>query len=317
MLPSIQSTNRIIMVRPACFCFNTETAVSNAFQNTQYADLTSKEKVQQQALNEFNHMVEKLRSYNVDVDVFDDTSIPIKPDAIFPNNWFSTHSDGTIILYPMLAENRRFERRMDIIKNLSIMYNVNAIIDLSVYENRNQYLEGTGSLVIDHINKTIYAIRSPRTNENIIQHVIKLINYNSPPIVFDSIDENQKPIYHTNVMMTIGTYVIIICLQSITNKEQRDKIIKSFKISNQRKLIDITLEQMKHFAGNMLEIQNKYGDYFLVMSKSAYDCLTDQQRNDIEQTNTKLIYFDISTIEQCGGGSVRCMIAENFLPKNN
>jgi hypothetical protein len=310
------STNRIIMVRPACFCFNTETAISNAFQNDQYANSTTKE-IQEKALREFNQMVEQLRSNGVHVDVFDDTLSPIKPDAIFPNNWFTTHSNGTIILYPMLAENRRLERRDDLIKTLTQNYRVTAIIDLSVYEQRDQYLEGTGSLVLDRLNKIAYAIRSPRTHEVIVEHFTKLMDYQQPPIIFDSVDDHQKPIYHTNVMMAIGTYVAIICLESIVNKEQRNDIVKSLEQNGKRTVINITLEQMKHFAGNMLEIRNDKGDYLLVMSKSAYDSLTDQQRNSIEQTNTKLIYFDISTIEQCGGGSVRCMIAENFLPKNN
>jgi hypothetical protein len=316
-MSSTQSTNRVIMIRPACFCFNTETAISNAFQNNQYADSSSAEKIQQQALIEFNRMIEQLRSYGVHVDVFDDTSSPIKPDAIFPNNWFTTHSDGTIILYPMLAENRRLERREDLIKTLSKSYQVTAIIDLSVYEQRNQYLEGTGSLVLDRINKIVYAIRSPRTHEIVIEHFTKLMNYQQPPIIFDSVDGNQKPIYHTNVMMAIGTHVAIICLGSIIDKEQRNKIIKSLEQNGKRKIIEITLEQMKQFAGNMLEVQNKQGQYLLAMSKSAYDSLNDEQRNLIEKTNTKLIYFDVSTIEQCGGGSVRCMIAENFLPQNN
>lgn len=311
-MSSTQSTNRIIMIRPACFCFNTETAISNAFQNNQYADSSAAEKIQQQALIEFNRMVEQLRSHDIHVDVFDDTATPIKPDAIFPNNWFTTHTDGTIILYPMLAENRRLERRLDLIKTLTETYQVTAIIDLSESEKRQQYLEGTGSLVLDRINKIVYAVRSPRTNDIIIEKFTNLMNYQQPAIIFDSVDSNQKPIYHTNVMMAIGTHVAIICLQSIINIEQREKIIQSLEKS-QRKIIEITLEQMTQFAGNMLEIQNKQGDYFLVMSKVAFNSLTDQQRNDIEQTNTKLIYFDVSTIEQCGGGSVRCMIAENFL----
>ncbi|CAF3229244.1 unnamed protein product [Rotaria socialis] len=311
-----QSTSNIIMIRPACFCFNTETASSNVFQKDQYADPSAANKIPQQALKEFDHMVEQLRSYGVDVDVIDDTPSPIKPDAIFPNNWFSTHSDGTIVLYPMLAENRRIERRQDIIKNLCQTHHVTAIIDLSVYEQRNQFLEGTGSLVLDRINKILYAIRSPRTHETVVQRFTELINYQQPPIIFDSIDDNQKPIYHTNVIMAIGTRVAIICLESIVDQEQRNTIVKSLEQNGKRKIINITLEQLKNFAGNMLEVKNKQGDYLLAMSKTAYDSLTNEQKNLIEATNTKLIYFDVSTIEQCGGGSVRCMIAENFLAEN-
>lgn len=315
-MSSTQSTSNVIMIRPACFCFNTETAISNAFQNDEYADSSSAHKTQQQALQEFDSMVEQLRSHGVHVDVFDDTPSPIKPDAIFPNNWFTTHSDGTIILYPMLAENRRLERRQDLIKKLIETYHVTSVVDLSVYEQRNQYLEGTGSLVLDRTNKIVYAVRSPRTHEVIVQHFAKLMNYQQPPIIFDSTDDKQKPIYHTNVMMAIGTYVAIVCLDSIVDKEHRNTIIKSLEQHGKRKVIIITLEQMKHFAGNMLEIQNKQGQHLLVMSKSAYDSLTDEQRNIIENNNTKIVYFNASTIEQCGGGSVRCMIAENFLPQN-
>ena len=304
------------MVRPACFCFNTETAVSNAFQNDQYAKSSIANQIQQQAVLEFDRMVEQLRSHGVHVDICDDTPSPIKPDAIFPNNWFSTHSDGTIILYPMLAENRRLERRLDLIKKLTETHQVSAIIDLSPYEQRNQYLEGTGSLLLDRVNKIAYAVRSPRTHDTIVQHFTKLMNYQQPPIIFDSVDQNQKPIYHTNVMMAIGTHIVIICLESIPEKEQKEMVVKSLEQDGKRKLIDITMEQMSQFAGNMLEVQNKQGELLLAMSKTAYDSLTNEQRSTIEKTNTKLVYFDISTIEQCGGGSVRCMIAENFLSQN-
>lgn len=316
-MASNQSTNHVIMIRPACFCFNIETASSNAFQNDQYADSSLENNIQQKALKEFDQMVERIRTYDIHVDVFDDTSLPIKPDAIFPNNWFSTHSDGTIVLYPMLAENRRLERRHDIIKDLSRTHYVTAIIDLSVYEQRNQFLEGTGSLVLDRINKIVYAIRSPRTHETVIQHFTKLLDFQQPPIIFDSVDRNGKPIYHTNVIMAIGTHVAVICLDSIVDKEQRTTICKSLEQNGKRKIIDITFEQLQNFAGNMLEVRNKQGDYLLFMSKRAYDSLTDEQRNIIEATNTKLVSFDVSTIEECGGGSVRCMIAENFLLKNN
>jgi hypothetical protein len=312
-MTSTQSTSRVIMVRPACFCFNTETAISNAFQNNQYANSSSANQIQQQALIEFDQMVEQLRSHGVYVDVVDDTPSPIKPDAIFPNNWFSTHSDGTIILYPMLAENRRLERREDLIKKLTQTHHVTAVIDFTPYQKHNQYLEGTGSLLLDRINKIVYAVRSPRTHDTIVEHFTKLMNYQQPPILFDSVDGNQKPIYHTNVMMAIGTHVAIICSESIPDKQQRDRVVKSLEQNGKRKIIDITIEQMNHFAGNMLELQNSKGEYLLVMSKSAFDSLTDEQRNLIEETNTQLVYFDVSTIEQCGGGSVRCMIAENFL----
>jgi hypothetical protein len=311
----MQSTSRVIMIRPASFCMNIETAVTNAFQR--FANSLSLDQVQQRALIEFNNMVKKLKSHGVHVDVFDDTPTPRKPDAIFPNNWFSTHSNGTIFLYPMLVASRRLERRLDLIKKLTETHRVNAIIDLSPYEQRNQCLEGTGSLLLDRVNKIAYAARSPRTHDTIVQHFTKLMNYQQPPIIFDSVDKNQKPIYHTNVMMAIGTHAAIICLESIPDKGQKEMIVKSLEQNGKRKIIDITMEQMNQFAGNMLEVQNKQGHLLLVMSKTAYDSLTNEQRSTIEKTNTKLVYFDISTIEQCGGGSVRCMIAENFLQPNN
>jgi len=306
-----QSTNSLIMIRPAHFCFNTETAVSNGFQNVDYTN----SQVQQQALKEFDEMVDELRSENIHVNVFDDTSEPIKPDAIFPNNWFTTHPNGTIILYPMLAINRRLERRTDIFESLAENFQVKNLIDLSSYEQTNEFLEGTGSMVFDHLNKRIFAVRSTRTNEKIVRHVAELLNYKSPPILFDSCDDKHQPIYHTNVMMSIGTFIAIICLESIVNHEQRNEIIKLLENNQQRKLINITLEQMKNFAGNMLEIITGQDESIYVMSKTAYQCLTVEQRNIFEQANIRLRFFDTTTIEQCGGGSVRCMIAENFLPR--
>ena len=309
-----QSTDRLIMVRPASFCFNDETATSNAFQQSSFADQSTTERIQHQALKEFDHMVEQLRSHHLHVDVFDDTATPIKPDAIFPNNWFSTHADGTIVLYPMLTENRRRERRLDLIDKLTTMSRTSAIIDLSINERRNRFLEGTGSLVLDRIHRIVYAVRSPRTDPCLVERFTQLMNYQQPPVIFDSVDDQNRPIYHTNVMMTIGTRIAILCLESIPDPEQGARVVESLRQNDQRTVLCITLEQMKRFAGNMLEIRNASGEDFLVMSKSAYDSLSDQQRETIEQTQTKLLNFDVSTIEQCGGGSVRCMIAENFLP---
>ena len=312
-----QSTNRLIMLRPACFCFNTETAISNAFQNPSYAQNSSANNIQQQALIEFDRMVDKLRTNGIHVDVFQDTSLPIKPDAIFPNNWFSTHPDGTIVLYPMLAENRRLERRTDLIQHLIHTHHVTAVIDFSAYEQRQEFLEGTGSLVLDRLNRKIYAVRSPRTHTNIIDHWMKVLDYHRPAIIFDSVDSNDQAIYHTNVMMAIGTNLAVICSESIKNDGERTRVIESLKENSSRTIVEITLEQMNHFAGNMLEVQNEHGESFLVMSKAAHDCLTDEQRQSIERTKTKLLDFDVSTIEQCGGGSARCMIAENFLLPNH
>ena len=299
------------MVRPARLCFNLETASSNAFQK--HLDSSG---VQQRALVEFDRMVEQLRAYEIHVDVLDDTPLPVKPDAVFPNNWFSTHDDGTIVLYPMLAENRRLERRHDLIDTLAELYQVNAVVDLSVNERRERFLEGTGSMVLDRMHRIAYAVRSPRTHETIVESFAQWMEYQQPAMVFDSVDESGKSIYHTNVMMAIGTRVAVICLKSIPDDEQRQRIVRSLEVDGQRTVVSITLEQMKHFAGNMLEVQNRHGERFLAMSKQAFESLDEQQRLAIEATDTTLISFDIATIEQCGGGSVRCMIAENFLPQN-
>jgi hypothetical protein len=313
-MTSKQASNRLIMIRPARFGFNQQTAITNAFQNEQYADLLATIRVEQQALLEFDRMVEQLRQNHVHVDVFDDTSEPIKPDAIFPNNWFSTHDDGILVLYPMLAENRRLERRQDLIDQFINRYHITGIIDLSVNEQRHQYLEGTGSLVLDRVNRIMYAVRSPRTNPTMAERFRQLMNYRQSSMIFDSIDDNNLAIYHTNVMMSIGTRIAIVCLESVNDQQQRDLIIHNLEHNGQRTLVIITWQQMKQFAGNTLEVENQHGESILLMSRSAYDSLNDQQRHTIERAQTKILYFDIPTIERCGGGSVRCMIAENFLP---
>ena len=259
-------------------------------------------------------MVEELRAHQIHVDVVEDTSTPIKPDAIFPNNWFSTHDDGTLLLYPMLAENRRRERRLDLIEQLTTASQTSAIIDLSVNERRNHFLEGTGSLVLDRVNRIVYAARSPRTDPRLVERFAELLNYQQPAQVFDSVDDQHRAIYHTNVMMAIGTRIAVLCLESIVDREQGQRLVESLRQNGQRAVLCITWPQMKQFAGNMLEVRNASGEEFLLLSKAAFDSLTDQQRQTIEQTQTKLLPLDISTIEHCGGGSVRCMIAENFLP---
>jgi hypothetical protein len=316
-MASAQSPSRVIMIRPACFCLLTESAAIIPFQNLKFASTLSEEDTHRLALKEFDLMVEQLRSHGVHVDVFEDTLSPKKPDAIFPNNWISTHADGTIILYSMVEHCRRLERRYDIVKQLTKTHHVSTVIDLSPHEERCEHLEGTGSIVLDRVNKIVYAVRSPHTHEKVVERVTKLLHYQEPPVIFDSVDKDHKGIYHTNVMMAIGTNFAIICSESIVDKEQRKKIVKLLEQNGQRKIIDITLDQMKRFVGNALELQNQQGEYLLVVSKLAFDSLTDEQKKLIEQTNTKLIQFNINTIEQVSGGGARCMIAENFLTPNN
>ena len=304
---SQQSTHRLLMIRPNKFGFNHETASSNAFQND---DQTSNETISDLALKEFDAMVEKLRSNDLEVDVFHDTESIRKPDAIFPNNWLSTHADGTIVVYPMMAENRREERRNDIIDWLKENFRVNTVIDLSSNERRGFYLEGTGSLVLDRLNRVVYASESVRTDSSLVQHLTNLIQYKTSPIIFQSFDEEKRPIYHTNVMLTLTTDLAVVCLQAIEDLKQRQCLIESLR---NRTILSLSHEQMKEFAGNMLEVVNRRGEKYLLMSKRADQSLTDEQREKINGCQLKTLVFDVSTIEKYGGGSVRCMICENFL----
>lgn len=304
----MQSTNNILLVRPATFAFNTETAGSNAFQiNLKETE----ENIKTKKLAEFNAFVETLRSKGVNVTVVEDTVEPEKPDAIFPNNWVSFHADGTIILYPMYAQNRQYERRPDIIETLKKDFNVTNILDLSKYEKEQKYLEGTGSIIFDHTNKKAYACLSPRTDKELFIEVCEYLNYE--PIPFYAHDENGKEIYHTNVMMCIAEKFSVICLASISDSEEKVRVITSLTKTNHQ-IIDISFEQMKSFAGNMLELQGKDNQKLLALSQSAFDSLADLQKKEIEKY-CELVPLNIKTIETIGGGSARCMIAEIFLPE--
>ncbi len=301
-----QSTDQIFMVRPASFGFNAETAVSNAFQHK--VDLSSNE-IKERALREFDLYVDKLRQVGIDVKVIQDTEKPIKPDAIFPNNWGSFHEDGTVILYPMAAPNRRIEKRKDIIDDFKANYNVSRIIDLSKYEQEELFCEGTGSIIFDHINKVAYAGLSPRTNKDVFTDVCSVIDYK--PVCFVSTDANGKEIYHTNVMMCVSEKFAVVCLESIRDEVEKDNVIKILEETG-HEIVEITLDQVCQFAGNMLSVCNKEGQEYLVMSQSAFDALTEEQKEALINYN-ELFPVDISTIEKIGGGSARCMISEIFL----
>ena len=305
-----QSTNSVFLIRPVSFNYNAETALSNSFQNK--TELSPSEVVQK-AIEEFDALSEKLKSRGVDVNVFEDTAEPIKPDAIFPNNWISLHDNGVIVLYPMLAPNRRLERRTDIIESLKKKFSVTNVIDLSEYENENRFLEGTGSVVFDHQNKIAYACLSPRTDQGVLIDLCKRLNYK--PAYFYSHDREGKEIYHTNVMMCVGDRFVVICLESISDLEERKSIIESLKKTN-HEIIDISFNQMNHFAGNMLMLKTKDNNSILAMSKSAFDGLTNDQRKQLEK-HSELFPLSIPTIETIGGGSARCMIAEIFLSPLN
>jgi hypothetical protein len=297
------------MIRPVNFGFNEQTASSNAFQNRNAAQ----QQVQDKALKEFDHLVMVLLENGVEVIVIDDTLEPHTPDSIFPNNWVSFHGDGNVFLYPMLAENRRLERREDIIMQLEDEFKINHIIDLSRFEHENKFLEGTGSMVLDRENKIAYACLSPRTNKEVLDLFCSQSSYT--PILFHAVDENGMDIYHTNVLMCIGNSFAVVCLDSIKDESEKESVINSLK-STHKQIVTISFEQMNHFAGNMLEINDQSGESLLVMSKSAWDSLNYEQRA-ILSSFSKPLYADISTIETNGGGSARCMIAEVHLPPIN
>lgn len=303
----MQHTNHILLVKPAHFTFNKETAGSNAFQNTLNE---SEENIKQKVLEEFNNAVSILQSNRVNVLVVEDTPLPVKPDAIFPNNWASFHEDGTVVLYPMYAPNRRLERRQDIIDLVKEKFDVKKVIDFSSYENQHTFLEGTGSIVFDHVNKKAYACLSPRTDEMLFRELCRQLNYR--PICFIATDATGKQIYHTNVMMCVAEKFAVICLDSIADKNEKEMVIHSFAASN-HELIAITFEQMNSFAGNMLELRDTSGKHLLAMSQSAFDSLTASQKKQLEKYSEP-VPLPIHTIETIGGGSARCMIAEVFLP---
>ena len=302
-----QSTSHILMIRPVNFGFNEETAGSNAFQNRHAA----KDGVNEKAQQEFDRMVNALCSNGVDVTVIDDTHEPYTPDSIFPNNWVSFHDNGEIFLYPMQAENRRLERREDIIAKLEDNFAVKHIIDLSRFEVEDKFLEGTGSMVLDRENKIAYACLSPRTNREVLDLFCEQARYTA--ISFDAVDEKGKAIYHTNVLMCVGSSFAVICLDSIPNPHER-VVVKESLLSTQKEIIEISFKQMNQFAGNMLEVKNAEDETLIVMSKNAFTALDEDQKTTLEKYG-KLIYSDINTIETNGGGSARCMMAEVHLPE--
>jgi hypothetical protein len=301
-----QTTSTILMIRPVNFGFNEQTAGSNAFQNRNAVQ----QQVQDKALAEFDNLVNILKENGVEVIVIDDTPEPHTPDSIFPNNWVSFHQDGNVFLYPMMAENRRLERREDIIMQLEDEFQIKHVIDLSRFEHENKFLEGTGSMVLDRENKIAYACLSPRTNQEVLDLFCSQSGYK--PVLFHAVDENGMDIYHTNVLMCIGGKFTVICLDSIADEKEKAEVIASLNATH-KEIVAISFAQMNQFAGNMLELKNKAGDNLLVMSQNAYRSLNKDQKETLEKY-CKLLYADINTIENNGGGSVRCMIAEVHLP---
>lgn len=304
----MQTTDTVLMIEPVAFGFNEQTAVNNYFQVQQEGN------VQDKALKEFNDFVEKLRAKDINVITIKDTLEPKTPDSIFPNNWVSFHADGKVVLYPMFAENRRLERRDDIINQIKEQFEVTEVIDYSGAEKDNLFLEGTGSMIFDHDNKIAYGSVSLRLDEGLFRKFCS--DFSFQPVVFHSYQtagEERLPIYHTNVMMCVADQFVVICLDCIDDELEREKVIETIKNSG-KELIEISEDQMQNFAGNMLQVQNKSGEKFLVMSESAYKSLNRDQVSAIEKY-CEIIYSDLEVIETNGGGSARCMLAEVFLPK--
>ncbi len=304
-----QATARLLMIRPVHFGFNPETAESNAFQDVEIAAQT-KDVAQENARRQFDEMVRQLQASGVEVMVFDDTTEPYTPDSIFPNNWVSLHASGTVVLYPMQAENRRAERRLDIIDALAKRFHVSKIVDLTHFEQEGKFLEGTGSMVLDRMHRVAFACLSPRTHPDVLAEFSRQTGYRT--VVFHATDAGGKAVYHTNVLMCIAETFAVVCLAAISNPDERLMVRQELESLNKR-IIDITLEQMASFAGNMLQVQTQKGQKLLVMSTRAFESLTPKQIDLLDDYAT-LFHFDLSMIEGNGGGSARCMMAEVHLP---
>jgi hypothetical protein len=292
------------MIRPVDFGFNPETAVNNAFQ-VAGADPD----VQVKAAAEFDTMVEILRSEMLDVTVVPDTADPHTPDSIFPNNWISFHENGTVCLFPMFAENRRRERKSSVIDVVNEKFVISKTIDFSYYEEKNQFLEGTGSMVLDRVHKIAYACLSPRTNLNVLEVFCNQMGYRT--VAFLAEDAESRPVYHTNVMMCASDPYIIVCMASLPRREDRDLVLSTIKSSG-RELFEISTDQMNHFAGNMLQVHNRKGEKLLIMSTQALRSLHPKQVKKLSAHN-RIIDAELGTVESYGGGSARCMIAEIHL----
>jgi hypothetical protein len=296
----------ILMVRPYQFYFNQQTAANNFFQSN-----INIENANELAIAEFDAMVEKLRAHQIKVNVVQDTKDPSTPDSIFPNNWVSTHTNGTLCLYPMFAQNRRAERKSTVINFLQSNYKIENTLDLTDLEKEGIFLEGTGSMVLDHQNKLAYGCLSERLDKNAFNEWCDKMQFKA--IAFKAVDDKAQPIYHTNVMMCMGDQFVVICLESIPNELEKQLVLESFKKSN-KEVIEISQDQLNHFAGNMLQVFDINEKPHLIMSEQAYNSLKTEQVKSLEKYNP-ILPISIPTIEALGGGSTRCMMAEIYLIK--
>lgn len=300
----MQTTSKVLMIRPANFGYNPETAVNNAFQQ-----LSNEDCANSKAVHEFDNYVQLLRQNGVNVHVLQDTPEPYTPDSIFPNNWFSTHEGGTLVLYPMFAGNRRLERKPEVIEYVRNEFDVKRVVDLTRWEEKSLFLEGTGSMVLDRDSNLVYACASPRTDETVLEEFCDEMDCDY--FLFRASDENDQPIYHTNVMMCVGSKFVLACIDAIKDISERENFIGLVEEVD-KELIEISLEQMGNFAGNMLELKNDKGESLLIMSARARMVLDDSQITRLS-SYCRILAPDVSTIEINGGGSVRCMIAEIFV----
>jgi hypothetical protein len=304
-----QTTNTLLMIEPLAFGFNAQTAVNNYFQQKTEV---SQSAIQELALAEFNAMVKQLRTNGMDVLVVKDTLDPHTPDSIFPNNWVSFHEDGRVALYPMFAENRRNERRDAVLRVIeNKKHPITGVMDYSPFELQHLFLEGTGSLILDHVNKIAYAALSERTDQSLLLQFCHDFGYSAVHFIANqTVDGNRLPIYHTNVMMCVADQYAVICLDSIDHAEERSAVVASLGKTG-KEIIAIAEDQMHHFACNMLQVENNAGKQFLVMSQTAYNSLIQEQIDRLSSYND-FIVVAIPTIERVGGGSARCMMAEVF-----
>jgi len=310
--PESQLANAVLMIRPVRFQSNPDTAATNRFQGK---NTSSPEQQQLDAAQEFDALRSALELHGIFVVQFDDCEEPHTPDSIFPNNWVSFHADGTVVLYPMEAHNRRTERRPDIVSALSEMhgFQVREVLDLSAHENEGHFLEGTGSLVLDRVNRIAYACLSSRTHLDALGDFAQRMDYEV--VAFNAVDRDGAAIYHTNVLMNIGEEIAVICDVAIADEAQRSAVLRSLADTGHT-VLSLSLDQMDSFAGNMLELRSATGERLIAMSEQARNSLDEQQLRTLE-ANATLVSVPIDRIESSAGGSVRCMLAEIHLPHVN
>ncbi len=304
-----QTTHHLLMVRPANFARASETVADNSFQepvaNESFAAIGAR------AVGEFDRFVELLREAGVSVTVVEDTPTPVKPDAVFPNNWFSTHTDGTLVTYPTFWPQRRLERREDVVERFQKEFQMREHIDLSVWEDGDRYLESTGSLLLDRQARIAYACLSQRCSPGAVHEWCERMDYK--PITFHGFDQRGEVIYHTNVMMALGTTHAVVCLDAVTDPAEKSKLTESLVLSG-KVIVGLSLEQVDRFAGNMLEVITPQGPLW-VMSTAAHTALDPAQVAALlEPGGMRILHTDLGTIERYGGGSARCMLGEIFLP---